>query len=209
MLWLSTISDRNAFMKNLRKILPILLAGSMMYPMASHANSVQGPDQMVDIITTPSEAGSSHCEIINKSGHQIVYRTPTKLDIMKAVGLTDIQCESSDGMWVGHIQLKAKFDGSFEGIVNLPFTGLFAMNNVLNDFSDPIGGDTGIGNAVKYPDRIIIPMHSRVERIGDAQPVDQAQAIANAPEPAAVPERHVSHHVKKVVKAHHTEESHS
>lgn len=171
-----------------------------------------GPDEVVMVKTIPASSGSAHCILSNKAGETNVTLTPMPVDIIKASGTLDIRCMSADGTWVGHMQLKAKMDGSFQSIVNLPFTGLFAANSVLNDFNDPI--EASVGSAVKYPKVIEVPMHSTIQRITDAKYAPESEAIANAPEAVSEPtpspvapvhkkRHHVIHHV------YHTEESHS
>lgn len=185
----------------------LLIAGTAH---VAKAESV-GPDQVLTIRTVPEEAGAAHCELSNAAGNNNIYLTPGRVDIMKASGSLDIRCMSSNGLWVGHMQLKAKMGGSFENIVNLPFTGLAAANNVLNDFEDPVA--QSVGSAVTYPSTIIVPLHSIVHKINDAQFADESEAISNAPEVATPVEQPVTKTVKKhKAKAHHiyhVEESHS
>lgn len=170
-----------------------------------------GIDQIVYVKTTPLEAGSAHCLFTNKQGSFNVFVTPSYLDIPKASGKLDIKCKSANGQWGGHMQITAKMDGSFQSIVNLPFTGLTALNGVLNDFNEPMNNT--VAGAVKYPSIIEIPMQEFNPSIRSAHLGTEEEAIANAPiqpvEQSTPPTTHKKVYKKKARKVYHTEESNS
>lgn len=175
------------------------------------ANEI-GVDQNVYIKIEPLEAGRANCRFINKAESNVIFAAPAYINLKKSSGALDIVCLSTNGKWGGRMQLRAKFDGSFPSILNLPFAGLEVANYVLNDFDEPFS--TSIATTVKYPNVITVQLKSLVDVIPNAKFGTEEDAIANAPVPVqttqqAKPVQHKKVKHKKARKVYHTGESNS
>lgn len=168
-----------------------------------------GPDQRLNLTVSP--AIPSHCEMMNSVENSSISEVPARIQVMKAAGKMRIRCMSNDGMYRGAVEVSSKFDPA-GGIVSIPWTVFAVATNIASDFDEDMAKT--VSSEVKYPEHINVPMTimTKYAPIPDAEPVDQAETIANQPQPdITVPPATQTHAKKRRSNVHHytTVDSHS